>query len=497
MAEDGTGGVVYLKRVDGVAHVFVSRYHRRTLAGPDASRRRTALRGQLAAYRRRRRRRADRRVGDALCDRRRTTGRRASRRRARTRRRRRLGRRSSIDPNIQDATGTSPDLAVSSTGQADVVYRVVQPRRDGNPASASRRRDRAGSRRPLRRRALDRPRRDQPRTGALDAATHADQRAAASRSGRPATAVVVWQEPEIERRRARSGRGACSGATLDYVLPVSAAKLQRPSVRSDADAPSVAVSTLGQAVVAYRQNVGAGLAARRAAHLPEHASRRRIRERRPQFLGARVADSATGGWRRRHDRAAEHRHRRKQETRLLYDANGSPRIVEGNDQGVLLERRLARARLRRLRTGGGQRDEPRRRRHLCVAERGCARATPLSRCARTSPSGAVQTALVGGGAGGEVGELSVGRSGLGDGLVAFRQGPFGNAAIVAARASAPPAQFQFSVPKGWIPPSRARVSWNPAASANGPLTYKVDPRRPAPEHACTDTGAQARPPPAR
>src|SRR5437588_7004903 len=26
MAEDGTGGVVYLKRVDGVAHVFVSRY---------------------------------------------------------------------------------------------------------------------------------------------------------------------------------------------------------------------------------------------------------------------------------------------------------------------------------------------------------------------------------------------------------------------------------------------------------------------------------------
>src|ERR1700689_2315715 len=26
MAEDGTGGVVYLKRVDGIAHVFVSRY---------------------------------------------------------------------------------------------------------------------------------------------------------------------------------------------------------------------------------------------------------------------------------------------------------------------------------------------------------------------------------------------------------------------------------------------------------------------------------------
>jgi hypothetical protein len=28
-----------------------------------------------------------------------------------------------------------------------------------------------------------------------------------------------------------------------------------------------------------------------------------------------------------------------------------------------------------------------------------------------------------------------------------------------------------NVPKGWIEPSRARVSWLPAASANGPLTY--------------------------
>ena len=54
------------------------------------------------------------------------------------------------------------------------------------------------------------------------------------------------------------------------------------------------------------------------------------------------------------------------------------------------------------------------------------------------PGGAVQTALVSGGAGGEVGELAVGRSGLGDGIVAFRQGQFGNASIVAAQVTAPP-----------------------------------------------------------
>ncbi len=38
MAEDGTGGVVYLKRVDGVAHVFVVALRRWPLAGADAGR---------------------------------------------------------------------------------------------------------------------------------------------------------------------------------------------------------------------------------------------------------------------------------------------------------------------------------------------------------------------------------------------------------------------------------------------------------------------------
>ena len=36
-----------------------------------------------------------------------------------------------VDRNIEEATGTSPDLAVSSTGQADVVYRVVKTSKVG------------------------------------------------------------------------------------------------------------------------------------------------------------------------------------------------------------------------------------------------------------------------------------------------------------------------------------------------------------------------------
>ena len=71
------------------------------------------------------------------------------------------------------------------------------------------------------------------------------------------------------------------------------------------------------------------------------------------------------------------------------------------------------------------------------------------------PGGAVQTGLLSGGAGGEVAELAVGRSGLGDGLIALRQGPFGDAAIVAAQATAPPAELIFSVPKALVKPAQA------------------------------------------
>jgi hypothetical protein len=57
--------------------------------------------------------------------------------------------------------------------------------------------------------------------------------------------------------------------------------------------------------------------------------------------------------------------------------------------------------------------------------------------------------------------------------VAFRQGPFGNAAIVATQVTAPPVRFVVTVPKGWLKPSQASFSWLPAESANGPLRYTV------------------------
>src|SRR6202043_134627 len=154
----------------------------------------------------------------------------------------------------------------------------------------------------------------------------------------------------------------------------------------------------------------------------------------------------------------------KQALRLIYDSNGTPRVVKGTDLGlsgtVTLGPRFAGGEEGTVSVmnpaGGG----------VSAWSSADALGRPAVAVRGGFPEGAVQTGLVSGGPGGEVRELAVGRSGLGDGLVAFRQGPFGNAAIVASEVSAPPAQFAASAPKGWVKPSAAAVSWEEAQSAN-------------------------------
>jgi len=165
------------------------------------------------------------------------------------------------------------------------------------------------------------------------------------------------------------------------------------------------------------------------------------------------------------------------DVQLLYDSNGIPRVVEGNDRGLSGTVSLGPPFVGSEGTpasevgavsvtnpeGGGVSAWPSADPH----------GAPAVAVREDFPEGAVQTALVSGGAGGSIGELAVGRSGLGDGLVAFQQGPLGDAAIVAAQTTAPPQPFVISVPRGWVKPARAIVSWEPAISADGPLSYTV------------------------
>jgi len=471
MAADGTGGVVYLKRVAGVAHVFVRRYVggewlppiRVDTEDPFAAswpRIGAAEGGKLVVvwatpFATENNRPVDELLGATL-------GPGASA----------FGPAVLIDPDVRDGTGMTPELAMSSTGQADLVYRVVFNNLNAQQASI-----------PLLRpgdviedvRMAHYDGEQWARLGAINRNSGVSMRPPTQGNapriaiGPTGNGVVVWQEPEITGV-ARIWARRLFGSTLDYVLPVSATTYNGVPIGDDADAPSVAISRLGQAEVAYRQaaSLGSPLPGPRIFlnTLPDGESANGA-----QFLGAKIVDQAVSGGKAATVGPPSVDLDEKQDLRLLYDANGTPRVVEGTDLGLSRALSLgpsfaageALSASVMNPVGGG----------VSAWPSADAHGAPGLAIREDFPNGAVQTGLVRGGEGGPVGELAVGRSGLGDGLVAFEQGPVGNAAIVAARVTAPPEQFVVEAPKGWVRPSGAHVSWLPAASADGPLTYAV------------------------
>ncbi|HEY4451192.1 MAG TPA: PKD domain-containing protein [Solirubrobacteraceae bacterium] len=467
MAEDGTGGAVYLKRVDGVAHVFVARYVEHHWLAPvrvDTEEPFAASWARIGAgeggelevvwatpFATQNGRPVEELLGATL-------GAGAAG----------FGPAMIIDPDIRNGTGTSPDLAMSTTGQADVVYRVVDESktatallRPGDVIEEVRVAHFNGE--------------TWSRLGSVNRNTAISMRPPSEANapkiaiGPTGNGVVVWQEPEITGA-ARIWARRVFGRSLDYVLPVSAASLSGTPLQGEADAPSVAISRLGEAVVAYRQAAGPGspLPGPRIFlnTLPDGES-----ADGSQFAGAAVADQAVPGGAAAAVGAPSVDIDEKQELRLVYDSNGTPRVVVGNDRGVSgtvsLGPGFAGGETSAVSVmnpaGGGISAWP-------SADAGGAPAVAVR---EDFPEGGVQTALVSAGAGGPVSELAVARSGLGDGIIGFRAGPVGQASIVVSSVSAPPAQFVVSLPKTWVRPGAAQVSWQPAASADAPLRYQV------------------------
>jgi hypothetical protein len=472
MAEDGTGGVVYLKRVDGVAHVFVSRYVEGHWLAPlrvDTEEQYAASWPRIGA--------ADggelvvvwatpfatekgQPVEELMSA---TLGPGSSS----------FGQAIVVDPDIREGAGASPDLAMSSTGQADVVYRVVEPQGSATLLHPGDVPEQVRVARYDGERWTDVGEINRDPGIAMRPPTEANAPQVAI--GPTGSGIVVWQEPEIDGT-ARIFARRLFGASLDYVMPVSVTSFAGAPINEDAEAPSVAFSRLGQAAVAYRQDAGV------ASPLPGARIFLNILPNGEavsgaEFEGSIIADTSVTGGKAASIGRPSIDIDEKESLRLLYDSNGTPRVVEGNDLGLSATLSLGPpfvgSRLQPVNElpsasvmnpeGGG----------ISAWPSADPQGAPAVAVREDFPSGAVQTGLVSGGAGGPIAELGVGRSGLGDGLVAFQQGPLGDAAIVAALVSAPPDQFVISVPKGWIKPSQAHISWQPAASANGPLSYTV------------------------
>src|SRR5271166_1159255 len=330
MAEDGTGGVVYLKRQEGVTHVFVSRYFEGRWQPPvrvdteqpfvaSWPRIGAANGGELiVVWTTPFATREGKRVQELMAS---VLGAGAER----------FGQAIIVDPNVEEGTGTSPDLAVSSTGQADVVYRVVQPLntsvprlRPGDVVEQVRVAHFSGQRWSN----LGTVNRDPGVSMRPPTSANAPQIAI----GPTGSGVVVWQEPSIEGV-ARIWARRIFGESLDYVLPVSAMSFVGTPIGEDADAPSVAFSRLGQALVAYRQGAGAGspLPGPRIFlnTLPDGES-----SSGAEFVGASVVDNVVPGGKAASIGRPSIDTDETRDLRLLYNDDGGARVIEGNDRGL-------------------------------------------------------------------------------------------------------------------------------------------------------------------
>jgi hypothetical protein len=469
MAEDGTGGLVYLKRVEGVSHVFVARFVNDAWQAPirvDVSQPYAASSPRIGAANggelvvvwvtplgTEQGRIVNELVGATLGPGSAT-----------------FGPAKLVDPNIGSATGVSPDLAMSSTGQADVVYRVLDET-PGQPSSI-----------PLLRpgdvveevRVAHFEGETWTRLGSINRDSGVSMRAPAATNapqiaiGPTGNGIVVWQEPEITGV-ARIWARRIYGRTLDYVMSASAATYNGAAISDDADAPSVAVTPTGEAVLAYRQTASPGSPLPGPRIFLDTLSDG-LEAEGTEFLGSHIADEAVSGGYAAAVGPPTVDTDANNDVRLIYDANGAARVISSYSGGATLALSLGSPFTSAAEAPASTMDP----------EGGGLSAWPSSDASGPGvalredfPAGGVQTAIVRGGGGGPVSELAVGRSALGDGLVGFLQGPLGNAAIVAEHASAPPAQFLVSVPSEWVTAAHAVISWSASPTSNGPVRYEV------------------------
>ncbi len=280
-------------------------------------------------------------------------------------------------------------------------------------------------------------------------------------------AVVAWQEPD-QTGAARIWMRRIFGNTPGQILEASPASWEGRPVSDDADALSLAVTPYTMARVAFRIARGAGALAGRLLvnTLPPNFS-----VTAGTLSGARLADGAAAGA-GPPDVAIAEDDNRNATTRLAFLAGSRLRQMGGSAEDAVSA----------VASPGAPPGEPGAPPVIAVDPTGGgivaypaldAAGRQLLAVRQEFASGAAQAGLVSGAQAGPVADLAIGRSGRGDGLIAFLQGEIGRYQVVAERVSVPPAQFKVMAPKRWIRPGRARLRWAAAPSAVGGVSYSV------------------------
>jgi hypothetical protein len=366
-----------------------------------------------------------------------------------------------LDFNVGEATSTFPDLAMNAGGQAYIAYLVITDQSTLNPPGylginvrVAHYNNRLWS-------VLGNP---IDRNPAIPMPKPTD--ATGPKIGIDATgqAVVAWREPDDEFVN-RVWARRVFGTTFGIPLQVSPSSWERAPLRGEADAFDLDVAGFGQAAVALRQqpSQGSKLTAPRifVNEMPDAYS-----EGASAFQGARLADGGERGALGPPSVAVE-----PEGGYLAGFGSGSATLIGSGDNSSV-------GPVRRVDSGassiGGEPLVDLAGTRAGVAawreQRGNAGSVAI-REERTD--GLAEPASLSAPSGGAVGSMVLGGSGLGDAIVAWIQGSGAKSQVAAAVVDAPPNAFLVQAPEGWQDKQKLRVSWNAAENAIGSLRYSI------------------------
>ncbi len=456
MSEDGSGGVVYLKKVDGRSHVFAAQFRDGSWRQPlrvdlgqsfDSSWPRIGAGdgGRLVVTWVQEFGVESDRMFSATLD----PGANAFQPPV------------PVDFNVGEATSTHPDLAMNRGGQAYLVYRVVTDTSPSNPPGY------VG--------ADTRVARYSGRLWSVLGALVDRNAAAPVREPVAGNApevgidiqgqgVVAWQEPDdefVDRVWVRRLFGSSAG------IPILASpqSWEGAPLRGPADAFALDVAGFGQTAVAFRQQPGQAskLTAPRLMvnEMPDVFS-----EAAKEFGGAHLADGGVRGGLGPPSVAVDARGRF-----LSAFADGAATLLGAGDEA-------AAGAISRIDEGASEKPGESL---VDLAETGASVAAWIEQRGAAGvvsvrerrADGVDESTPLSAPAGGEVTGLEMGGSGLGDAIVAWSQGAGDNGQIAAAVVDAPPDPFLVLLPSGWQRRSTVRVAWDRSPSAIGGVRYSV------------------------
>jgi hypothetical protein len=377
-----------------------------------------------------------------------------------------------VDPNVGEpytgeANAVEPSLAMAPNGQAYVVYRVVtngcgageQPDSLCVPSSS----DVLMSVRVARFNYLS-----WSSLGAINRAPQVAMRAPTA-TNLPSigidlngNAVVVWQEPENAGGVARIWVRRLFGVVQGNVLEASPGTLGGRPVTSDAEAPTVAVSPYGEARIAFRIKGTQGSAVTTTELFTNSIGseldlKAALLNGAIPVPGAAEDDMGVPSASVDEEGAFQVTWSQGQNVRELggtLDTTRSP-VSIGSTTNQLTPTTVDPS-------GGGT--------TAWLASAGDA---PTVDVRQDLSAGAFQQAQFGGTIPGPISGLSFGGSGRGDALLGWTVGKPGYSEVVGDFVQAPPADFDVVTPLSWVTPQNAIVSWEPALDAVAGVAYTV------------------------